>query len=460
MAIPLDASSTLNPPKPAHSRGLLYSLGFKCALVLVFIRFSDVHEILAYLTHSSAYLLYFFAPLALLAVIFSGGLRRVFRETPPKFWLAFVVWMFLAVPFSSWKGGSFVHGITYVKTDFIMLLVTAGLAATWTDCRKIIYTIAAASLVNIGTAIFFLKPGEERLAMDWSATIGNSNDLAAHLLLVLPFVLFIFLKPHTRPPIRFAAAAVCVFGLFQVLRTASRGALIALVLTVLFVFIRGSARQKLAIGVSSVIILVALIAFLPADTLTRLTSFSREKDVSQEGKDVNEEALESSDVRQYVLKQSIIYTFQNPVFGVGPGQFSTYEGTTQTKQGLQGKWKEAHNSYTQISSECGIPALVFYLAALFSTFGLLAKIHKNATGPYRSELITGSYCITIGLVAYSVAVFFVNFAYTFYLPSVSGLVVAMWLVVRGEGRHLESREPGTAQTSAVPLEPAVTVSGN
>src|SRR6202790_3058928 len=133
-----------NTLKPARSRGLLHSVGFKCALVLIFLRFSDLHEIFAFLTHLSTYVLYFFAPIALLAIVFSGGLRRIFREKPPKFWLGFAVWMLLAVPFSSWRGGSLAHVVSYIKTDLITFLVTAGLSATWSDCRKIIYTIAAA----------------------------------------------------------------------------------------------------------------------------------------------------------------------------------------------------------------------------------------------------------------------------------------------------------------------------
>src|ERR1700738_1411914 len=104
----------------ARTVGFLHSLGFKCALAVLFLRFSDLHEMLASLTHTSAYLLYVFAPLAILAVIVSGRLSRVFRERPAQFWLAFVVWMVLAVPLSSWKGGSFTHVLSYIKSNFIL----------------------------------------------------------------------------------------------------------------------------------------------------------------------------------------------------------------------------------------------------------------------------------------------------------------------------------------------------
>jgi O-antigen ligase len=259
-------------------------------------------------------------------------------------------------------------------------------------------------------------------------TIGNSNDLAAHLLLVVPFLLFIALKPRTGLLFRFLAAVAGVFGLFEVLRASSRGALIALLLTTIFLFVRGSVRQKAVVGAVAVVGLVFFATLLPASTRQRLMSFSK-------GADSSKEALESSEMREYLLKQSIVDTLENPLFGVGPNQFASYHANnapkSMTKADLQVHplWYETHNSYTQISGECGIPALVFYLAAGISTFGLLAKIRKRARGAYRQEIVTATYCLTMGLFAYSTAIFFVNFGYYYQFPTISGLVVAMSFAV-------------------------------
>jgi len=229
------------------------------------------------------------------------------------------------------------------------------------------------------------------------------------------------------------------FGLFQILRTASRGALIALVATILFTLVRGSGRQKLVVAVAAAALII-MIAFLPDATWTRLTSFSK----SGRG---SEEAMESSDLRQRALQESIIFTFQHPFFGVGPRQFPSYEGRSMSALGKRANWLETHNSYTEVSSECGIPALIFYLAAMFSTFALLAKIRKRAVGPYRKEIVTAAFCMTIGLVGYSVATIFVNFAYQFHFLAISGLVVAMWIAVRNDRRRFLSRDARSEQIS-------------
>jgi O-antigen ligase len=418
------AAEEYGPRRPGYSsKRQLQAFCFACALILVFLRFSFLHETFTALTGVNAYVLYIFGPLALVGAIREGGVSRTTRQPAALCWLGFLGWMILAIPFSSWRGGSFTHVLTYLRTDFIMLFVTAGLARTWTDCRKLIYAIALAAIVNLGTAHLFVNSASaDRLTLQGNGIISNPNDLAAHLLLVLPFVLFMVLRKGRPVVIRVFLVIAMATGIFQILRTGSRGALVALALTTLFVLVTGSARQRLTVGLATLLILAMAIALLPAATWNRLTTFSERK----QGPD---EAVESSEAREYLLKQSIVYTLQKPFFGVGPGQFSIYEGQSRVSEGLKGYWHETHNSYTQISSECGIPALVFYVAAMVATFRLLRRIRKKAKSSRQQEILTATFCIATGLVAYSTAALFVNFAYRFYLPAISGLVMAIWFAI-------------------------------
>ncbi len=401
-------------------------IAFNCGLVLVFLRFSYLHETIAFLTGVNTYLLYIFGTLAFIGVLGSGGLPRTFREKPGKFWLAFVIWMGLAVPFSTWMGGSLLHWIGYVRVTFPMLLVVSGLAVTWKDCRKVFYVIAFGSLINLATARLFMQASStDRLAMEFSGAIANSNDLAAHLLLVLPILLFVVLKPRSPFIVRAIGLVAFIYGIFTILATGSRGALIALVITLAFVFLTGTSRQKLTIAVAGPLGLLVLIAFLPGSTWNRLMSFS-------ENEKSTGEAIESSEAREYLLKKSIVFTFQRPIFGVGPGQFSMYEGSTMTSQGLRGNWHETHNTYTQVSSENGIPELVFYLGAIITTFAMLRKIRQRAIAARNEEIVTAVFCLTVGFVAYCVSTGFINFAYKFYALTISSLVMAMWAAVNRE----------------------------
>jgi putative inorganic carbon (HCO3(-)) transporter len=418
------------------------SFAFYSALVLLFLRFSYLPETVQYFTGMNTYLLYIAGPPALIGVVALRGLERTFRYAPAKFWLAFLVWMVLAVPFSSWIGGSFKLAQTYIRTDFIMLLVAAGWAMTWVECRSMIYDIALATMFNLAIARLLMATQGDRFYLESRGMISDPNDLAAHLLLVLPFLLFVVLGERTPVIIRIILTAALAYGLFLVFRSGSRGGMVALVATLAFVLIFGSARQRAALGIATFAMVIVLIAFLPGSTWKRLTSFS-------EG---SETAIQSAEARRYLLKKSIEITFKKPIFGVGPGQFPNYEGMEAIREGRHGMWHATHNTYTQISSECGIPALVFFLGAIISTFGILKKIRKKAKMAHKHEIVTATFCITLGLIGYSAASIFLSNGYRFPFLAISGLVIAIWRIVSKDRLSPRANSTLTEQTQLEPVE--------
>ena len=63
-----------------------------------------------------------------------------------------------------------------------------------------------------------------------------------------------------------------------------------------------------------------------------------------------------------LLKRSVSETISHPLFGVGPGQFPVRSWKRRKRKTTWFQWLGTHNSYTQVSSECGIPAFICYLA--------------------------------------------------------------------------------------------------
>jgi len=123
------------PPASGHWNAGAVKL-FKCAVVLVFLRFSAFPEVIASITGVQTHVIYLFGPVAVLTAIASGSLRRVFRQGIAKFWLLFAVWMILGVPFSSWKGDSYSLVVNYLKADFVLLVTIAGLARKQRNHRE------------------------------------------------------------------------------------------------------------------------------------------------------------------------------------------------------------------------------------------------------------------------------------------------------------------------------------
>jgi O-antigen ligase len=390
---------------------------------LVFMRFSMLPEIQSTVFGFNLYLLYLAAIPACFAIIVSGGLKRTFRGLPGYCWLGYMMWIALATPFSSWRGDSAHLVSDYLRTSLPMLFVIAGLAINWRLVKWMMYAIAAGGVVNLIAARLFMRDYAGRLGLSL-LTVGNPNDFAAHLLLVLPFLLWIALSRRAFP-MRLAALAGVAFGVYLMFATASRGALVAAGVDVIFFLWMGSAKQRIALLVSGPILVVAVVASTPQTVLSRLQSFS--------ANDSTAEALESSESRQYLLKKAIQYSLEFPLFGVGPGQFSNYEGMHNQVIGTHGSFHDTHNSFMQASAECGIPALLFCLGGVFFTYRLLLSAHKQASRvPALNEFKPATFCILLGLTGFCTAIFFLNFAYTYYLPAMGGLAIAVHEAMKQE----------------------------
>ena len=423
---------------------------FLCALALIFLRFSVLPETIEYFTGIHTYLLYIFAPPALIGVFAFGGLKRAFRQDAAKFWLAYVLWMVLAVPFSTWKGDSLSLVLVYLRTDLIMFLVAAGLAVSWAECQLMIYVIAAAAVVNLATARLLMNEATYggRFGLESNGMISDPNDLAAHLLLVLPCILFVALSPRVSTVIRTLLGGAVIYGFFLVLRSGSRGGFIALMLTCALAIIFASRRQRLVVAVAGPAILLALIAVLPRETWNRLKSISGDSEAAER----TDAAAASREARIYLLKKSVEFTLMNPVFGVGPGQFQNFEGIQAIAEGHAGVWRATHNTYTQISSECGIPALIFFLGAIISTFKSLWRIRKRAFAIRKKEISTAATCLLIAFSGYTAASFFLANGYRFQFLAFSGLVVAIDRVLAKYLAAQRSKE--TPEPALIPVEGA------
>src|SRR5262245_66223690 len=195
----------------------LRRIGVYFALLFVFVRFSVIHEVALFYTGRHLHLVVALGVPCILLTAISGGIRRTLHYRTSYYWLAFMGWLVLAVPFSSWRGGSLTSVFTYFHSQFVMLFIIAGLVMSWKECGRMIYAVALGALRNVLTAKLF--PGldsDSRLGLDLGVgggSISNANDFAAHLLLVLPFVLFVFLTAGRNLLTRISAVYVLSLGL-------------------------------------------------------------------------------------------------------------------------------------------------------------------------------------------------------------------------------------------------------
>ena len=391
---------------------------FFAVLGLVFLRYSLLHEVLTSLAGTNTYLLNLFAIPAALGLLSSGGIRRTIAARQAKYWLGFVVWLLLSVPFSTWKGESATYASDYVRTVFPMLFYVAGVTLTWQECRQMLATIGIAGITTVGVSLLINRSfGGDRMGLDFG-TVSNPNDYAGHLLLIVPLILFLVICPPKlmllRWFIRLAGLAAMVVALWVILMTGSRGALIGLVVGGVFVLCKSSPKVRIVAIFGLPLLAVLLLTKISDPVRNRLASIT-----SNDSANPNNEANESSRSRRFLLNESIRLSFQRPLFGVGPGQFANVEGKAAS-------WHSTHNSFTQISSETGIPGIVFYLGAVISSFLLLQRTWKQVRGrPELREIAVACYCMSMSYLVFCTAIFFLNFGYFFYLPTATGLVISV-----------------------------------
>jgi O-antigen ligase len=211
------------------------------------------------------------------------------------------------------------------------------------------------------------------------------------------------------------------YGYYLILASASRGAFVALIVMMVCILYMATARQRTIGLFVAAVMLISAVALVPAQAFQRILSFS------QDSTDSSQEALESSRIRMQLLQDSLWLAITHPALGVGPGQFSTIEGRSTKFAGAQyGLYFEAHNSFMTVASECGTPALIFYVSSIVSSFLLLNGVFRRiASDPSTTDVRDAVVCIKAALLGFCAAITFVNFAYFFYLPAFAGLIAAL-----------------------------------
>lgn len=234
---------------------------------------------------------------------------------------------------------------------------------------------------------------------------GNSNDLALHLVTMVPLAIgFAFGSKNFFKKLLYIGFGVLFVAAIVV--TFSRGGFLGLFIALLVLVRKIGRRNKVLSTGALVVAMLALLSLAPASYMGRIsTIFSSSADVTG-----------SSSQRTEILKRSVWVTLRYPLFGVGMGNFhykSVHELVT-------------HNAYTQVSSEMGIPALVIYLMLMIYPLKRLREIEAQTEHlPDKRKLHYWSIGIQASIVAYMVSSFFGAVAYQWYIYYLVGYAVAL-----------------------------------
>lgn len=235
---------------------------------------------------------------------------------------------------------------------------------------------------------------------------GNPNDLALHLVTMVPLALALLLAAKGGvKKLVYAAAALLFVG--AIIVTYSRGGFLGLSCAALVLMWKAGRRNRFAVLALGAVALVALLLVAPGSYAERIVSIV----------DFAKDPMGSATMRQQLFWRSVFTAISNPVFGVGIGNFHFVSLREQ----------ESHNAFTQVASEMGFAALAVYALLIFTTLKSLRRVERETVGDGRRP--PRLYYLAIGLqaslVGYAVSSCFASVAYQWYLYYLVGYSVAV-----------------------------------
>jgi O-antigen ligase len=173
----------------------------------------------------------------------------------------------------------------------------------------------------------------------------NPNDLALNMVALLPIAAFIILRPTSSPLRRMVAAGCALFMLGATVASHSRSGFLGLAAMV-GVFAVYAIRKRPGLVIGGAIAAAMALPMLPSSYWQRLAS------ITDESKD----DTGSREARAQLLRESYQAFAENPITGVGAGQFKNWN-----PEGREQPWRESHDVLLQVAAELGVAGLVALL---------------------------------------------------------------------------------------------------
>jgi O-antigen ligase len=275
-------------------------------------------------------------------------------------------------------------------------------------------------------------PAGERL----TGGIGDPNELAAILVPALTFAVFALATVRSRL-LRWALLASIVIGALALVKTESRGGLLAMGAVFVAVFFLGGPVRARAVPV----ILTSLCAGLayytlvaPPEALARVTEF-------RSG---------GGSGRTDLWTVALEVFGDHPITGIGIGNFQVVEPLYALRDVsisridfVVERTLVVHNTYLHILAELGLVGFILFGALIVGALGvgLQATRALARAGDRDAEIVARGLLIgTIGMLA---AFFFISAQYEKQLPLLLGVLAALSSVAVAE-RGRAGRMPATA----------------
>jgi O-antigen ligase len=358
----------------------------------------------------------------------------VFRITPETIGLMVLgATMVGTAPFSLWPGGAidvFINAYLKILLVFILMMNTL---TTPKRIDRLLWLIvfcfgyiAARSFIDYARGVNLIE--NDRLSGPVGGIFGNPNDLALNMVTFTPAAALMAWTRYYPRGRRIAAAVVVALMVGVVVLTKSRGGAVGLIAAIATLAILG---RKVRRGMGSVAIVSILVAtpLMPSSFWTRMSTIVDDREDQKE-------FTGSRESRRILLEEGIKAFADNPLTGVGAGQFKNYN-----PPGRREPWRETHNVLVQVAADLGVFGLGAFTYLIVRAMLAAARARRLLERSRRGDqddvlalalsrddqrmLYLHTVAMTAGLVGWFTCALFASVAYswTFYYPL--ALVVAI-----------------------------------
>ena len=281
--------------------------------------------------------------------------------------------------------------------------------------RRIVWTLSISASVAALIALehFFFAPGYVYRA---NLAHGDPNQVAFMLATTLPLTFWLLRERWLVRPL--VAAMIVVISL-AIIFTYSRSALVALGAGIVWLMIIDRKRIPLllAAGVATVLAGFTFVQSSPSNAFR-----------VQEGLRAKEKVADYNiDTRLGAWDAAITLAIENPLVGIGPGNFAYHYGRiTDTPPGAE-PLGVVHNAYLDIAAELGLVGLGLFLTYLVLSFARLSTAHREGSG-----LPGFASAVQVSLVIAATGALTLSEQYSAQFWLLGGLATALWFEARRE----------------------------
>lgn len=354
------------------------------------------------------------------------------RTWPAKVVIGLAVMACLSVPFgiSMGRAGRFVLEDFSKVLIFCFLLMGVIRGARDVSLFVWAFVISCGFLAYLSIFVFQLSRGQRGIQRLAHLYTYDANDLGVVLTVGIPLAILAFQISKVRG--KLLSGTILVAMGIALARSGSRGGFLGF-LAVVIALLLWVERVSIAKRASFVAVTaLALVIGAPAGYWRQMRTIRNiEKDYN----------ITQETGRKQLAIRGLQYMMAYPIFGVGADNFPMAEGTISTRarswqQGDPGvRWAAPHNTFIQVGSEMGVPALLLWSTLMFGGVLGTRRLHRRlprqwAQGDFEERfLYLATLYLPIAFIGFITTSLFVSFAYQDVAYVLAGLTAGVYVSV-------------------------------